>query len=155
MLSHTEKRKRGNNWQRNGKHVAPGQVVDTKQNAENAPRASAPRAQNSEMVVDSKQTSQDAPRASAPTHRKQREGRCFQAKFSGRSTRQRIFLMKMDDFERVSKTTLKIDLGFFVFKIDDFGKVRKTSLKSTRGVTEMWPARSERLLEKRFENLFH
>ena len=40
-------------------------------------------------VIDSKQDSQDAPRASAATPSKQREGRRFRTEFAGRSKRQR------------------------------------------------------------------
>ena len=48
-----------------------------------------PPSPNSKRVVDSEQNSQDAPRASAAACPKQREGRRFSTEFSGLSTRQR------------------------------------------------------------------
>ena len=48
-----------------------------------------PAPKNSGKVMDSKQNSQDAPRASTPTRRKQRQGRRFQSDFADCSTCQR------------------------------------------------------------------
>ena len=100
------------------------------------PPASAPSIESIDRAVDSKQNSQDAPRASASTHRKQREGRRFQSEraggsthqrshlprtargwsiCSGCSTRQRIFLMTFDDCGRVRKTTVEATRGSFFF----------------------------------------
>ena len=47
-----------------------------------------PPAENSERVIDSEQNSEDAPRASAPTRRKQCEGRHSRREFRGRPMRE-------------------------------------------------------------------